>query len=70
MIGVCEERRRSQNEAIKGYFIFGIKTRPPERAVFCWFVKRWYEFDLNIKNRLHIEPNILSIAQIEIRVNG
>jgi hypothetical protein len=25
MIGVCEERRRSQNEAIKGHFIFGNK---------------------------------------------
>ena len=23
MIGVCEERQRSQNEAIKGYSIFG-----------------------------------------------
>jgi len=25
MIGVCKERRRSQNEAVKGHFSFGIR---------------------------------------------
>jgi len=30
MIGVCEERRRSQNEAIKGHFIFGTYNFAPK----------------------------------------
>ena len=37
MIGVCEERQRSQNEAIKGYSIFGAMREGRQWAVCCFF---------------------------------
>jgi len=38
MIGVCEERRRSQNEAIKGHFDFWGKTYRKEQAKGLFFL--------------------------------
>ena len=69
MIRVCEERRRSQNEAIKGYSIFGRSVRGRRKGGFAVFgnnQKLW----LRRKKLSPAKPNILSIAQIKTGVNG